>query len=700
MASYAENDAYFLDDDPSVSSKSDSESDSDKDVDNNDQTFSSSSSTQPSIHCRKVKRSRQQKKFDQREILRILKAQRGEEAIAMASRSIEEQSESIKANLHRLRSNVVVQTVGKQRVCIQKTAPVKPKQSNEVSDFLHQVDNPTVEAAMLRSDAVFFAIAMEKQITLLKRLLKKAKVKNRNFDSPTLTEAKKRGDWVAWSLAIQEEFQQMLTDNVHGPAIRGQLPKGANLIGTMWVLKIKRNSSTGEIEKYKARLVALGNQQKDSSFDQIRSVTARGSTVKMIMAIQAKTGAHSMVLDVKGAYLKSCIQDGSGENLYIKYPDGSIHKLNKYLYGLKQAGFEWQKNVTTCLLGHGYVQSEADPMVFTKHVGEEFCIMCLHVDDFYVISSKQSMLQDLHNQLTEAYGTVSIKTDNVMSYLGMEVRIESNGDIVISQPAYIRAITELYNISGKKVKTPMLVSRIPQPGDEVRIDQNEYLTLVGALNHISQYTRPDILFAVSSAAQKCSMPTVGDLKEVERIFQYLTCTLDLGIRYSSKGSMELVGSVDASHNQYADGRGHYGYSFSLGRGNGSFDAKSSKMKLNTLSSTESEYVAFCEATREVIWLRRLLADMGFPQVGPTIIYEDNTSTIQMLEGAYNHKASKHVNPRYHFSKSAIIDGEVGVEHLVTTEMESDMLTKPLPITSHWKFTMKVLNGLESVYEST
>ncbi len=244
----------------------------------------------------------------------------------------------------------------------------------------------------------------------------------------------------------------------------------------------------------------------------------------------------------------------------------------------------------------------------------------------------------------------------------------------------------------------MRVNRIDMPGDEVRVDQNEYLTLVGALNHLSQYTRPDILFAVSSAAQKCSKPTVGDRKAVVRIFQYLSCTLDLGIRYSSGGSMELVGSVDASHNQYEDGRGHYGYSFSLGRGNGSFDAKSSKMKLNTLSSTESEYVAFCEATREVIWLRRLLADMGFPQNGPTIIYEDNTSTIQMLKGAYNHKASKHVNPRYHFSKSAIVDGEVSVEHLVTTEMESDMLTKPLPTESHWRFTIKVLNGLDSFYD--
>ncbi len=50
--------------------------------------------------------------------------------------------------------------------------------------------------------------------------------------------------------------------------------------------------------------------------------------------------------------------------------------------------------------------------------------MSLHVDDFYVISSLESMLKELHDMLTAEYGTVSIKSDNIMAYLGMEVRIE------------------------------------------------------------------------------------------------------------------------------------------------------------------------------------------------------------------------------------------------------------------------------------
>ena len=582
-----------------------------------------------------------------------------------------------------------------------KIRQIKRSEAKALNDSLFDdsTDDPTIEQAMQGKDKLHFINAINDHKRELIKILRAIGVKKeRPFDTPSINEARKRGDHAEWAEAIRVEMDQMLTDHVHGEEIIGPLPPGANLIGTMWVLKIKRNRSTGAIEQYKARLVALGNQQDESSYDQIKSNTVRGSSVKMIMSIQAITGAFAMVLDVKGAYLKSEVPDNSTEMLYIRFPNGKIYKLQKYLYGLKQAGFKWQENVTGVLIREGYSQSEADPMVFSKWVNGEFITMTLHVDDFYVISTDEAMLKKLHEILSQEYGTVSIKSEDIMAYLGMEVRIEDNGDIFLSQPAYIMSLIELLDLRGKTSRTPMSVDAPHVEGDDERVDQTHYLSLVGALNHLSQYTRPDLLFAVSSVAQKCSAPTVRDLKAVTRIFQYLLFTIELGIRFKKDSEILLTGCVDASHNQYDDARGHYGYSFSLGQGNGSFNAKSSKMKLNTLSSTESEYVAFCEATREAVWLRRLLSDIGFPQHDCTIIYEDNTSTIQLLEGAYNHKASKHVAPKFHYSRDVIQDGEVCVRHLVTTDMEADMLTKSLPFPTHWKFTKKILNGYGEIYD--
>ena len=78
-----------------------------------------------------------------------------------------------------------------------------------------------------------------------------------------------------------------------------------------------------------------------------------------------------MVLDIKGAYLKSVIKDTNKEKLFIRYPDGKVYKLLNYIYGLKQAGYEWQRNITAELLRLRYQQSPTDPLIFTRHTGKK-----------------------------------------------------------------------------------------------------------------------------------------------------------------------------------------------------------------------------------------------------------------------------------------------------------------------------------------
>jgi hypothetical protein len=178
---------------------------------------------------------------------------------------------------------------------------------------------------------------------------------------------------------------------------------------------------------------------------------------------------------------------------------------------------------------------------------------------------------------------------------------------------------------------------------------------------------------------------------VKRILQYVYSTINDGIIFNP-GPIELVCYVDASHNCYEDAKGHFGYSFSLGNLDGAFYVKSQKMKLNTLSSTESEYVALCAAVCEIKWLRRLLAELGFPQKKPTVIYEDNMSCIEFVNGKLNHKATKHINPKYHFSREAVLMGDVKLEYCETSEMIADILTKPLSSKQHVKLAKLILNN--------
>ena len=106
------------------------------------------------------------------------------------------------------------------------------------------------------------------------------------------------------------------------------------------------------------------------------------------------------------------------------------------------------------------------------------------------------------------------------------------------------------------------------------------------------------------------------------------------------------------------------------------------IKLTALSSAEAEYVALCEACRDAMWLRRLLSDIGFPQNKPTLIWQDNKSTIDFVRGHRQHQASKHINPKFHYSGEMVAKGEICIEHISTKLMITDILTKALPSYDH------------------
>jgi hypothetical protein len=87
----------------------------------------------------------------------------------------------------------------------------------------------------------------------------------------------------------------------------------------------------------------------------------------------------SAVIDVKGAYLKASIRNYKKENLYLRLPDGTYVKLEKYIYGLKQAGTEWNKYLSNVLLENGYSQSQVEDCVFYKHIdNNNYIMLCIH----------------------------------------------------------------------------------------------------------------------------------------------------------------------------------------------------------------------------------------------------------------------------------------------------------------------------------
>jgi hypothetical protein len=82
-------------------------------------------------------------------------------------------------------------------------------------------------------------------------------------------------------------------------------------------------------------------------------------------------------------------------------------------------------------------------------------------------------------------------------------------------------------------------------------------------------------------------------------------------------------------------------------------------------------------TKEIMWARSLMKSLGYPRDEPTILYEDNMSTIAMIKNKCNGKRTKHIEVRYNLIREQVQKLVIEMRHLPTKEMTSDMLSKAL-----------------------
>lgn len=154
-----------------------------------------------------------------------------------------------------------------------------------------------------------------------------------------------------WTLACEDEIKSInknrTWDLVH-------LPLGAKPIGLKWVFKLKRNSD-GSINKYKARLVAKGYVQRYTiDFEEVFAPVARIETIQLLINLAASNGWEIHHLDVKTTFLHGELK----ETVFVMQPDGfeekgkenKVYKLNKALYGLRQAPQAWNNKLNQILM--------------------------------------------------------------------------------------------------------------------------------------------------------------------------------------------------------------------------------------------------------------------------------------------------------------------------------------------------------------
>ena len=178
------------------------------------------------------------------------------------------------------------------------------------------------------------------------------------------------------------------------------------------------------------------------------------------------------------------------------------------------------------------------------------------------------------------------------------------------------------------------------------VDKNTYQTMVGSLLYLSNWTRPDITFAVHNVVSYCYCTAAQ--KEhaiaVKSIFRYLDGTVVYDIGYVKRSHDDCV-VIGMLIEQEIDRKSTSGYVLTLGGAPISW--KSKKQSCAALSTAEAEYVSLSSASQEAVWLKRMLQDFGVTQSKSVIMLSDSQSAIAIAKDSSYHGRVKHIEIKYH-----------------------------------------------------
>ncbi|GJZ15626.1 retrovirus-related pol polyprotein from transposon TNT 1-94 [Tanacetum coccineum] len=408
----------------------------------------------------------------------------------------------------------------------------------------------------------------------------------------TLQEALNNPDASFWKEAMQEEIEALHKNKTWELV---PLPGGRNPIGNKWVYKIKKNGDD-QVERYRARLVVKGYAQKEGiDFNEIFSPVVRMTTIRVVLAMCATYDLHLEQLDVKTVFLHGNLE----EEIYMLQPEGFKQKgkdnlvcrLNKSLYGLKQVSRCWYKRFDSFIRSLEYNRLHADPCAYFKRFGnDDFIILLLYVDDMLVAGPNKDRITKLKAQLAREFEMKYLGPANKI--LGMQIHQDRvSRKICLSQKSYVKKILQRFNMQDcKPVSTPFptnvkLSSKMSPRSEKEKMKMSRvpYATAVGSLMFAMICTRPDIAHAVGVVDS-----VHGETWESDLIVK----------RYVDS---DYAGDLDGSKSTTE-------YVFTLSGRTVSWVLK--LQPVVAMSTTKAEYVAAAQASKEAVWLKMLLEELG------------------------------------------------------------------------------------------
>jgi hypothetical protein len=345
------------------------------------------------------------------------------------------------------------------------------------------------------------------------------------------------------------------------------------------------------------------------------------------------------------------------------------------------------------MLEQGFIRSNIDKCLYTHRQGDRITHALIYVDDIMLLGNDKEFRTSIKRNLATKFKRITQQSENDIVFLGMRIKKNPSGDILIDQQGMIQALLSEYNITGTST-TPAAVNILNHHStpNEPPANNFQYRSLNMKLLYLATRTRPDILFPTVVYATRSQSPSQIDYNRLIKVLEYLKSTPLKALIFKRSGPLYANAYVDSSFNTHWDAKGHTGFAIFPDLNNSAaIIVKSIKHQTTADSSTEAELMALHEAIKYITWIADIYEELGY-NVRPVQTFQDNKSSITLSsEESINFKGrSKFINRKYFRIYEHILDGDIILTHIGTEDMIADVLTKALVGEKFRRFTIGLL----------
>lgn len=186
------------------------------------------------------------------------------------------------------------------------------------------------------------------------------------------------------------------------------VPNHLKVLPSVWPMRRKRDLTTGEITKWKARLNVDGSKQRlGIDYDETYAPVASWSSIRLILLLSCLHGWTRRQLDFVQAFPQAPVET----ELYIEVSRGCnigpndsgedyVLRVLNNIYGQKQAGKVWYDHLMQGLVDKlHFTQSQHDPCLLWRGT----TVLILYTDDTIITGPNPKEIDDAIKDISALY---------------------------------------------------------------------------------------------------------------------------------------------------------------------------------------------------------------------------------------------------------------------------------------------------------